>query len=89
MRKLIIITLIGILLACNPSSAKDPHDKGLVTILPKGRYIVQNAGSRHIVRCFNIVTKDYYWLNDAHFKLNRIPGYDAHQYSQPTAIEIK
>jgi hypothetical protein len=85
MRKLIFFLFVFII-GCN--SPKDPNDLGLVERLPKGEYIIWNTGSRHIVKCVNKEGKSY-WLNDAHFDENGIPGYDAHQYREKTKIVIK
>lgn len=73
-------------LSCNVQ--KDKNDLGLVTYLPKGEYIIYNTGSRHIVKCLKPDGK-YYWLNDVNFRINNIPGYDAHQYHDRTKIIIR
>lgn len=62
---------------------------GTVKYLPKGEYVIWNTGSRHIVKCINVKTDKYYFLNDAHFSLNGIPGHDAHEYREKTKIVIK
>jgi len=84
MKKLIIIILL--LYSCG--SNKSPNDLGYVEKLPKGKYIIENRGSRHLIRCTRPDGK-YFWLNDADFSKNGIPGYDAHKYVDPTSIIIK
>lgn len=85
MKLFLFISLI-VLLGC--AGPKDPNDLGLVERLPKGEYVIWNTGSRHMVKCQNTEGKSY-WLNDAHFEENGIPGYDAHQYREKTKIIIK
>lgn len=87
MKKLInLLLFVTLIISCN--RPHDPNDMGTVEILPKGEYIIYNIGSRHIVKCIRPDGK-YYWLNDANFSINNIPGYDAHQYIDKTRITIK
>jgi hypothetical protein len=85
--KYIIISIITLsIFACGPKQ-NDPNDMGNVEYLPKGDYIIQNTGSRHMVRCVKSDGK-IYWLNDAYFKQNGIPAKDAHQFHNKTKITI-
>lgn len=81
-----ILFSLLIIMSCN--MPHDPNNLGTVEILPKGEYIIYNIGSRHTVKCIRPDGK-YYWLNDANFSINNIPGYDAHQYIDKTKITIK
>lgn len=82
------ILLIAILLFISCNQPKDKRDLGLVKQLPKGKYIIWNTGSRHIIKCLN-EEGNYYWLNDANFDINGIEGHDAHQYTNMTEIVIE
>lgn len=81
-----VLFLILILFGC--SNTKDPNDMGLVDRLPRGEYVIWNIGSRHIVKCIRADGK-YYWVNDADFDINGIPGRDAHEYHEKTTIIIR
>jgi len=83
--KYLLLTLV-LLFSCN--NRKSINDLGSVKYLPKGEYVIQNQGSRHIVKCVKPDGK-YYWLNDLYFDDNGISGYDAHQYRNPTKIIVK
>lgn len=87
MRYFTIVILLFLITACN-HRPDDPNDKGLVERLPKGKYVIWNYGSRHIVKCLR-EDGTYYWLNDADFDKNGISGYDAHQYTDKTNIVIE
>lgn len=84
--KYYILLISLIILSCN--EVKSPNDLGYIERLPKGEYTIWNTGSRHMVVCMRNDGK-YYWLNDSDFKINGIPGYDAHQYYNKTHITIK
>ncbi len=84
----IFFTVILFLLLFSCNTSVDTNNLGTVTKLPPGEYLIWNTGSRHIVKCLK-TNKEYYYLNDVHFKINGIPGYDAHQYTDITKIIIK
>ena len=86
MKYLITLLITIFIMAC--SNTKDPNDMGTVTYLPKGKYVIQNTGSRHMVRCVKTDGK-IYWLNDNNFEENGIPAKDAHQFRNQTRITIK
>ena len=81
-----ILLLFIILISCG--SPKNPNDCGYTDQLPKGEYVIWNAGSRHIVKCQNLEGK-FYWLNDANFVINGIKGSDAQQFINKTKFIIK
>ena len=84
--KLTLCLCVAGLLSC--AGPRDPNDMGLVERLPAGGYVIWNTGSRHIVKCVKDDGKSY-WLNDAHFGENGIPGRDAHEYREKTRIIIR
>jgi len=87
--KIFLLLIISVfILSCASPQEKNSMYLGYVKKLPKGEYIIYNWGSRHIIRCEKKDGK-YYTLNDSYFKLNNIPGYDAHQYRIRTKISIK